>query len=98
MPDERLVELALRARHTVFGTTLEPEMQTVVRWPRAIVQYRVGHREAMRRVMDDVHRKLPGVTLAGAHLSGVSVADACLSGVEAARRSLAEDAVTGSPS
>ena len=98
LPDEQLVELALRARHTVFGSTLEPEMQTVVRWPRAIVQYRVGHREAMRRVMDDVHRKLPGVTLAGAHLSGVSVADACLSGVEAARRCLAADAVAGSPS
>ncbi len=81
---DELLDLALRARRKVFASELEPEMCSVVRWPQAIVQYRIGHRAAMSRVLDEVHATLPGVTLAGAHLHGVSVSDACASGMRAA--------------
>ncbi len=86
--DETLQQLAERAEQNAFGPLrqdrpLSRDFQTVVRWREAIPQYKVGHRQAMREVLDQVHAQLPGLTLAGNYLNGISVNDAAQSGWDA---------------
>lgn len=60
---------------TVLGITAEPSHTSIVRWPRGIAQYPVGHREVVRAAVTAArtHR----IVLAGADYRGPGINDLC---------------------
>jgi protoporphyrinogen/coproporphyrinogen III oxidase len=74
-------------RHAI-GVTAEPVLARVVRWPKAMPQYHVGHLarvETIERLVAALH----GLDLAGGAYRGVGIADCVRSGEAAAERALA---------
>lgn len=90
-------ELAALARAEVaklYGLTDSPLLEHVVRVPRAIPQYEIGHPARVARIGAAVDA-LPGLSITGNGLRGVSFADAASDGVlvgRAAARRLTESA------
>jgi oxygen-dependent protoporphyrinogen oxidase len=72
--DDELVRACHRELQLVLGVTGEPVFRQIVRWPRAIPQYDVGHLERMARVEAALGRH-PGLLIAGNALYGVSMPD-----------------------
>ena len=68
----------------VFSAETEPEFAQVTRWPRAMAQYAVGHKERMSRVQARV-AALPGLRLAGNAYDGIGVPDCIRLGRKVAR-------------
>lgn len=81
--DAQLIGGAREALATAMGLTAEPVLVQVARWPDAIPQYDVGHRERIDRVMMDVARS-PRLAVAGAALRGSGLPDCIGQGVAAA--------------
>ena len=91
LSDDELVALARDAQRQVFGLPegdagLPMSFHEVVRWPEAIPQYVVGHRDLVEAALALVERDLPGATLAGSYVDGISIADAAASGLAAVAR------------
>lgn len=87
LPDETLLSLVLRAQDQAFAhNNLTCDFLRVCRWPEAIPQYTVGHRQRMQQVRAELEREVPGMSLAGNWLDGVSVNDAAASGIAAVDR------------
>ncbi len=87
-------ELRAQARESVeplLGISAQPRFAPVMRWPRAIPQYAIGHAERMATVERDVAR-LPGLHLVGNYLRGVSINDCVREADALARRILAGEA------
>jgi oxygen-dependent protoporphyrinogen oxidase len=57
-----------------LGITVEPRLTRIVRWPRAIPQYNVGHEARVERVFE-LTRRIPGLHLTGSAYRGVGVND-----------------------
>lgn len=72
--DDELAHACHRELRLALGVTGEPVFRQVVRWPRAIPQYDVGHLERVARVEAAVGRH-PGLFVAGNALYGVSMPD-----------------------
>jgi oxygen-dependent protoporphyrinogen oxidase len=71
-PDADLVAASSRRLAKLLGLPPEPEQAAVVRWPRAMPQYEVGHLD----VADEIDRSLPpGVFVTGQSYRGVGVPD-----------------------
>lgn len=79
---EDLVALAVGEVERLYGIRGSPSYQRVIRWPRAIPQYDVGHRERVAAI-EAAAARLPGLAIAGAGLHGVAFPDAAGSGVRA---------------
>ena len=75
LTDEELVETAHRDLRRALGLTGAPVHRHVVRWPRAIAQYTVGHQARVARA--DALAEPLGVVLAGSSYHGVAV-NACV--------------------
>jgi oxygen-dependent protoporphyrinogen oxidase len=91
-PDEDIVGAVGRHLAAVLPLPERAEASAVVRWPRSMPQYEVGHLERV----EAVERALPpGIVLAGNAYHGIGVADAVRSANEAAERVLAH--VAGHP-
>ena len=75
LSDDELVETAHRDLRRVLGLTGAPVHRHVVRWPRAIAQYTVGHQVRVARA--DALAEPLGVVLAGSSYHGVAV-NACV--------------------
>lgn len=82
-PDQVVVEAVQRDLLKVIDLDAAPEFTRVVRWPRAMPQYRVGHLEAMAR-LDAAIARLPGLFLAGAAYRGLGLPDCIQQGQAAA--------------
>jgi len=81
--DEDIVEAVCRHLAAVLPLPELPEASRVVRWPRSMPQYAVGHVEGVGAI----HDALPaGIVVAGNAYGGVGVADAVRSANEAAER------------
>jgi oxygen-dependent protoporphyrinogen oxidase len=74
LDDDTLVRTCHREMQLALGVQGEPVFRHVVRWPRAIPQYHLGHLERVARVETAVGR-LPGLFLAGNALHGVALPD-----------------------
>jgi oxygen-dependent protoporphyrinogen oxidase len=72
--DEELARACHRELQLALGVTGEPVFRQIVRWPRAIPQYDVGHLERVARIEAAVGRH-PGLFVAGNALHGVSMPD-----------------------
>lgn len=86
--DDELVEIARRELRDLLGVTAEPEWSRLVRYPRAMPQYHVGHLERVAEIERLVQRH-SHFALAGNAYRGVGIPDAIKSGNEAAARVLA---------
>lgn len=80
----------------VFNSTIEPEHAQVSRWPRAMAQYSVGHRERMQRINARV-AALPNLRLVGNAYDGIGVPDCIRLGRQAARDLVAANASASRP-
>lgn len=69
-----------------FGACPEPSLFEVTRWPRAIPQYWLGHRDRLARI-DAAVAGLPGLRLAGNWRGGIAM-DACCREASAVAASL----------
>jgi oxygen-dependent protoporphyrinogen oxidase len=90
-PDEVLIgtvrrELSEILGAGVIGLNTEPELAQVTRWPRAMAQYAVGHKERMARIEERV-AGLAGLKLAGNAYDGIGIPD-CIRLGRAAAKSL----------
>jgi oxygen-dependent protoporphyrinogen oxidase len=81
--DADIVEALSRHLAALLPLPEEPEASAVVRWPRSMPQYEVGH---LQRV-EAIGSALPaGIFVAGNAFGGVGVADSVRSANEAAER------------
>ncbi|MFZ5861273.1 MAG: protoporphyrinogen oxidase [Nitrospirota bacterium] len=83
--DEELVGRTVEALRGLVGLAGRPEFARVVRHPRAIPQYLIGH-AARVAAIDRLLTPLPGLYLAGNYLRGVSVRDCLTHGLQLADR------------
>ena len=85
-PELEIVEAVGRHLSAVLELPEQPEASRLVRWPRSMPQYEVGHAERIRAVADALP---PGIFVAGNAYGGVGVADAVRSANSGAERVLA---------
>jgi oxygen-dependent protoporphyrinogen oxidase len=95
--DEALVATARRELSEILGArnlsaAVEPEHVQVSRWPRAMAQYAVGHRERMKRIGARV-AEMPGLRLVGNAYDGIGVSDCIRLGRQAARELIEAGAI-----
>jgi oxygen-dependent protoporphyrinogen oxidase len=83
--DAELIALTLEELRRWLGVTGAPRVTRVVRWPRAIPQYTLGHADRLAAVEQAVE-KWPTLSLVGNYLRGVSVPDNIVQAKEAADR------------
>jgi oxygen-dependent protoporphyrinogen oxidase len=87
--DDELVALVVDALRDLVGLSDRPEFVRVLRHPRAIPQYLLGHRARVAKI-DQWLAPLSGVYLAGNYLHGVSVRDCLTQGAALADRIVAD--------
>lgn len=87
--DEALVDAARAELAALVGLPREiaPRFAIVNRAPHAMPHYLVGHLHRARGI-DDLVRRIPGLSLAGNSLTGVGIPDAIAAGERAAERAL----------
>jgi len=95
--DEALVATVRREMSEILGAKtlgidVAPEHTQVSRWPRAMAQYAVGHKERMKRIGARV-AELPGLRLVGNAYDGIGVSDCIRLGRQAARELAGVDAM-----
>lgn len=72
-PEDKLQEVVADELKGLLGLP-RPDLQLIFRWPRAIPQYQVGHRQLMAAV-ENCEAQHPGLYLGGNFRGGISVAD-----------------------
>jgi oxygen-dependent protoporphyrinogen oxidase len=82
-PDEDIVQAVCRHLAAVLPLPDRAAASTVVRWPRSVPQFELGHLERVREIDASLP---PGIVVAGNAYLGVGVADAVRSAGEAAER------------
>ncbi|MDF1801018.1 MAG: protoporphyrinogen oxidase [Planctomycetota bacterium] len=89
LTDDELIEITkldLARLFSLSGPDAEPVFTEVVRWPRAIPQYELGHLARVARIrhgLAQLSAERPGLFLAGNYLDGVAFAKAAKSGLAA---------------
>lgn len=75
LSEDELARIAHRELSDLLGLTTPPSLTHVVRWPRAIPQYTLGHAARVRRIEDELARvrdQRGSIHLAGNALHGVA--------------------------
>jgi oxygen-dependent protoporphyrinogen oxidase len=85
--EEELREMALRDIRNTMGITATPYRTWVMRWPRAIGQYTLGHLERVARARE-IAASYPHLELCGSAYDGVAFPAAVASAERAAERIL----------
>ncbi len=83
LDDDELSRIVMEELSDIFGVQGEPEFLLIVRYPRAMPQYYVGHLDRVARI-EARTASHPGLALAGNAYRGVGVPDAIASGEAAA--------------
>ncbi len=86
LPDDRLTSLVLGELERTMGVRGAPAMVRIIRWPRAIPQYTVGHGDRLARIAAEL-ACLPGLHLVGNGYRGIALND-CVTGAQAAARAV----------
>ena len=87
LSDTELMETVQGDLHRLFGLDTKPELCEIVRWPRAIPQYDVGHPQRVLEVEEAI-AKHPGLSLAGNALHGVAFAKSAALGLKRGREAI----------
>ena len=91
LDDATLVGRVRDELRQAIGITAAPVFARVIRWPKAMPQYRVGHLARVETIERRV-AALRGLDLAGGAYRGVGIADCVRSGEAAAERALGASA------
>jgi protoporphyrinogen/coproporphyrinogen III oxidase len=88
-PDDALLSIVRREMSEILGSkvfpaALQPAHAQVTRWPRAMAQYAVGHKERMQRIKNSASA-LGTLRLVGNAYDGIGVPDCIRLGRQAAR-------------
>ncbi|HUJ79426.1 MAG TPA: protoporphyrinogen oxidase [Nitrospiria bacterium] len=83
--DDELIALAVDELRGWLGVTGRPQAARIVRWPRAIPQYTIGHAGRLAEIEAGLEKR-PTLVLAGNYLKGVSVPDCILQARQLADR------------
>ncbi len=83
LDDDELSRIVMEELSDIFGVQGDPEFLLIVRYPRAMPQYYVGHLDRVARI-EARTASHPGLALAGNAYRGVGVPDAIASGEAAA--------------
>ena len=83
LPDDELLRIVQSELNELLGVRGEPELSLVVRYPRAMPQYHVGHLDRVARI-EALTARHSGLALAGNAYRGVGIPDAIQSGESAA--------------
>ncbi|MGH9470603.1 MAG: protoporphyrinogen oxidase [Terriglobia bacterium] len=87
MQDQDLISAVKRELRAGLGIDSDPDFFRIYRWPVAMPQYDVGHRDLVREIAEAVG-KLPGFFLAGNAYSGVGISDCIRTANTAAERAV----------
>jgi oxygen-dependent protoporphyrinogen oxidase len=79
------IALALQDLRNLLGISGQPTFTHHILYPKAIPQYEVGY-SAIRRQMDTVENRCPGLFLGGNYRGGISLSDSILNGMAFAHR------------
>jgi protoporphyrinogen/coproporphyrinogen III oxidase len=85
LDDGALVDLVRDEQRAMLGIERAPDLVEIVRWPRAIPQYEVGH-QARLDSLTGMLRPFPGLVLGGNSLRGPGVADCVREGLALAEQ------------
>ena len=85
MSDADVAETVRAEVAQLVGASGPPLWQEIVRWPKAIPQYELGHRERLRHV-DAAEVSLPGLFFCANYRDGIAVGDRIKSGHAMAER------------
>jgi oxygen-dependent protoporphyrinogen oxidase len=83
--DDELTALTLEELRRWLGVTGSPQAVRIVRWPKAIPQYAIGHADRLAAIESGLE-KWPTLVPAGNYLRGVSVPDCILQAQQLADR------------
>ncbi len=78
--DSELTGRACRELEVIAGIQSQPLHVEMYRWPRAMPQYILGHRERVRHIRERVARR-PGLYVTGEAYDGIGIPD-CIRGAE----------------
>ncbi len=84
LDDDQLQRIVMEELSDIFGVQGDSEISLVVRYPRAMPQYHIGHLDRVAAIESRTSNH-PGLALAGNALRGVGIPDAITSGEAAAR-------------
>ncbi len=84
-PDERVKQVVLKELKHLVGLKGIPHFVKIIRYPRAIPQYQMGHKDRISQ-MEELLKPFPGIFLSGNYLRGVSVADCIQQGFQLAKK------------
>jgi oxygen-dependent protoporphyrinogen oxidase len=76
LPDDEFLKVVHRELTVTMGVTGEPAFAKVIRWPRAIPQYELGHPARVAEFMT-LAAAHPGLILGGNAYHGVAINDCC---------------------
>ncbi|HZW72175.1 MAG TPA: protoporphyrinogen oxidase, partial [Caldimonas sp.] len=86
--DDEIATIVTGELRDLVGARAAPLWIAITRWPRAIPQYDLGHRERLSTV-DAAERALPGLFFCANYRGGVSVGD-CIKAADATATTVAE--------
>jgi oxygen-dependent protoporphyrinogen oxidase len=85
LPDETVIDYARRDLQRALGGSWEPALAEVTRWPQAIPQYELGHKDRLARI-EHLLAPLQGLELLGNWRGGIAMPNCAREGEDAARR------------
>lgn len=91
--DEEMVAVVRQELRSLHGITAAPSFSLVVRWPKGMPQYTLGHEGRLARIGEALGQ-WPGLFVAGSSYRGVGIPDCIQSGWAAADGVLAAAAAT----
>jgi len=87
MEDPRIIETVQKELSPLLGIKSNPVFTIIKRYPEAMPQYHVGHRELVEGIQREI-KKLNGLEIAGNAFGGIGIPDCINSGERAAERLL----------
>ena len=90
LPDDEIERIVLKDLSKIITINGKPDFTIVTRYKEDRPQYRVGHRERIRRAKTELKREFPMVKLAGASYEGVGLPDCIDQGKAATEEVLVE--------
>lgn len=88
LSDDKMVEAVQRDLESILQIDAKPVFSRVTRWNEAMPQYRVGHRDRLNDLTNDLSQTYPGLFICGASYDGVGVPDCIGQGYNAAKKAL----------